>query len=137
MLAKTNSLTRDVLQSKLLGPPGNFGTGLIPHSRIVHWTRKSAPADAVDSVYVRHATGGVSVLGFKSYKEGRANFQGTSKHLIHFDEEPSEEVYVEGNIRTMIVPGCAAGGLMMVTFTPLNGHTEVVDSFLKADPLAA
>lgn len=126
---ETKALTRDVLQAKLMGPWGAFGTGLIPFDCIIDWTR-SGLADALDTVYVRYATGGTSVLGFKSYAEGRANFQGTAKHIIHFDEEPEESTYTEANLRTMIVPGTDQGGLMLVTFTPLSGFTKVVESFL-------
>jgi len=126
----TNLTCRDILQLTLLGKWDDFGTGLIPHDALLDWTRKAGIADAVDSVYVRHASGGISVLGFKSYREGRANFQGTSKHFVHFDEEPSVEVWREALMRTMIVPGDERGGLAYLTFTPLQGWSEVVDSFL-------
>jgi phage terminase large subunit-like protein len=72
-------------------------------------------------------------LGFKSYAEGRANFQGTAKHLIHFDEEPALDVYVEALLRTMVVPGASEGGIMHLTFTPIEGWTDVVEAFLGAD----
>jgi phage terminase large subunit-like protein len=130
---ETNLTVRDILQRKLLGPWGQFGTGLIPRESLVTWTTKRGVADSVDTVFVRSAAGGVSSLGFKSYAEGRQNFQGTAKHLIHFDEEPKSEVYVEALLRTMIVPGCAAGGLMIVTFTPVEGWTQVIEDFLGAD----
>jgi phage terminase large subunit-like protein len=128
----TQSLTRDILQEKLLGPWGHFGTGMIPRERILGWTKKSGTANAVDTVRIASAHGGESLLGFKSYAEGPGNFQGTSQHLIHFDEEPSMAVYTEANMRTMIVPGAAEGGLMMVTFTPLLGFTEVIQAFMDA-----
>jgi phage terminase large subunit-like protein len=130
---ETNLTVRDILQRKLLGPWGQFGTGLIPRESLVTWTTKRGVADSVDTVFVRSRAGGVSSLGFKSYAEGRANFQGTAKHFIHFDEEPKSEVYVEALLRTMIVPGCAAGGLMIVTFTPIEGWTQVIEDFLGAD----
>lgn len=133
LACETNALTRDVLQAKLMGPSGNYGIGFLPFDSIVHTTRKSGIADALDTVFIRHRSGGVSACGFKSYAEGRENFQGTAKHLVHFDEEPTQSVYVEANLRTMIVPGTPDGGLMIVTFTPLNGHTEVVDSFLNSE----
>lgn len=130
---ETTVTVRDILQAKLLGPWGDFGTGLIPRDAIVSWTSKRGSADCVDSVFVRSATGGVSTLSFKSYAEGRKNFQGTAKHVVHFDEEPSAEVYVEALMRTMIVPGCAAGGIMMVTFTPILGWSDVVQAYLGAE----
>jgi phage terminase large subunit-like protein len=127
---ETNATTRDILQLKLLGRWDEFGTGLIPGDRIVDYSSKRGLSEAVDSVYVKHAAGGVSMLGFKSYSEGRGNFQGTAKHFIHFDEEPPMDVYSEALMRTMIVPGTTLGGLMLVTFTPLSGWTEVVQAYL-------
>jgi phage terminase large subunit-like protein len=127
---ETNATTRDILQLKLLGRWGEFGTGLIPADAIVDHSSKRGLPDAVDSLYLKHASGGVSMLGFKAYSEGRGNFQGTAKHLIHFDEEPSMEVYAEALMRTMIVPGTDLGGLMLVTFTPLLGWTDVVTAYL-------
>ena len=124
--------TRDIVQLELLGKFGEFGTGMIPHAALLGWSLRGRPARAVDSVTVRHVSGGTSHLGFKSYAEGRANFQGTAKHLIWNDEEPDLETYVEQTIRTMIVPGCAEGGIVMVTFTPLNGWSGVVEAFLGA-----
>lgn len=128
----TNRTTRDILQLELLGRWGGFGSGLIPKECILGWTSKGASVPAaVDTVRIRHASGGVSHLGFKSYAEGRANFQGTAKHFIHFDEEPSLEVWTEALMRTMIVPGDAGGGLAYLTFTPLLGWSDVVTQFLE------
>ena len=36
----TGKTTRDILQMKLLGPPGEFGTGLIPKADLVRTTAK-------------------------------------------------------------------------------------------------
>jgi phage terminase large subunit-like protein len=80
---------------------------------------------------MRHVSGGVSVLGLKSYSEGRKNFQGTSKHVIWIDEEPDIALYTEALMRTMEVPVTDKGGLMLITFTPLQGYSEVVTSFLE------
>ncbi len=133
----TNLTTRDILQKELLGEWEDFGTGMIPGELIVDWTRKgSGVPNAVDTVFVRHVTGQVSKLGFKSYAEGRKNFQGTAKHFIHFDEEPEAAVYREALMRTMIVPGDARGGLITLTFTPLNGWNELIEEFLGTEAKA-
>jgi phage terminase large subunit-like protein len=123
----TAKTVRDILQLELLGPQHARGTGMIPGDAIIRMTTAHGVADAVDTVYVRHVTGGVSSLGFKSYSEGRECFQGTSRHVIWIDEEAPMPVYVEALMRTMTV-----NGIVMVTFTPLNGHTELVQSFLDA-----
>jgi phage terminase large subunit-like protein len=129
---ETARTVRDIVQHELLGPSDAWGTGMIPGDMIVRVTRSRGTADAADSVYVKHVRGGRSSLGFKSYKEGRKNFQGTSRHVIWFDEEPDIAVYTEALMRTMKVPGTEEGGLTLVTFTPLQGYTEVVESFLGA-----
>jgi phage terminase large subunit-like protein len=134
---QTAHTTRDIVQLALLGRWNEFGTGMIPGDALLGYTLKGRPAHAVDTVCVQHASGGVSLLGFKAYREGASAFQGTAKHLIWNDEEPDLETYVEQTIRTMIVPGSAEGGMVLVTFTPLEGWSDVVESFLGAPQAAA
>ena len=127
----TSLTTRDIIQTELLGRFGAFGTGMLPGECIQRWTRRAGNViGAVDSVFVTHVSGDTSVLGFKSYAEGRESFQGTSKHLAWIDEEPPLEVYTELLLRTMVVPNDPRGGICMLTFTPLQGWSEVVDTFL-------
>jgi phage terminase large subunit-like protein len=127
----TNITARDILQTKLLGPINNWGTGLIPRDSIVgNPTRRTGLADAVDTVRVRHASGGTSVLQFKSYESGVEAFQGTEKDGVWLDEEPPLAIYIEALMRTM-----TCNGLMLLTFTPLLGMSEVVLSFLPGGQL--
>ena len=72
-------------------------------------TRRRTTSDAADVVAVRHASGGTSLLGFKSYDQGRRKFQGTAKHVIWEDEEPPADVHSECLLRLMTV-----GGLLML-----------------------
>lgn len=138
---KTAETTRDIVQGKLLGSlertkdnfgqPVGLGTGLIPGDAIVNTTPKSGIPNAIDTVWVRHASGGLSTIGFKSYGKDRDSFEGTEKDLIWLDEEPPQEVYDECLMRTMsTVPG-EAGGIVLITFTPLEGDTQVVRTFLE------
>lgn len=123
----TGQTTRDILQDILLGfPSGVLGTGLIASDLITQVRRRSGIADAVDTVKVRHVSGGESIIGFKSYDQGRRSFQGTGKHYVWLDEECPQEVYGECLVRTM-----TTGGLVFVTFTPLNGMTKFIQEFLK------
>jgi phage terminase large subunit-like protein len=121
----THKTVRDILQEKLLGPSGAFGTGLIPGDAIERTTPKSGVPDAVDTVYVKHASGGVSVLALKSYQEGRESFQGTEQDIVWLDEEPPLSVYTECLTRTM-----TTRGVVLCTFTPLEGLSETVMHFL-------
>lgn len=125
----TGKTVRDILQAKLLGPVP-FGTGVLPGDDIVRVARGSGVADAVDTLYVRHQCGGDSVLSLKSYDQRREAFQGTEQDVILLDEEPPLDVYTECLLRTM-----TNDGMLMLTFTPLMGMSEVVLSFLPGGKL--
>lgn len=122
----TSQTTRDIVQRVLLGDIGQWGTGLIPEHTISKIRMRAGIPGGVDSVMIKHTSGGESYLGFKSYDQKRRAFQGTAKHAIWLDEEPPLEVYGECLIRTM-----TTGGVVFVTFTPLQGLTPFVTEFKK------
>jgi phage terminase large subunit-like protein len=122
----TSQTTRDIVQRTLLGEIGEWGTGMIPKERIEKVRMRAGIPGGVDSIMVRHTCGDLSYLGFKSYDQKRRAFQGTQKHAIWLDEEPPLEVYGECLIRTM-----TTGGVVFVTFTPLQGLTPFVTEFRK------
>ena len=138
---KTNETTRDIIQAKLLGRPTWLGkadrsgmrrktldgTGLLPGRALGEATWKQGVSDLVDTIKIRHSSGGWSTLGLKAYQQGRGSFEGTEQHIIWCDEEPPLDVYSEMLIRTM-----TTNGLVMVTFTPLEGWSEVVGAFLES-----
>lgn len=120
----TGKTVRDILQAKLLGPPGDIysqGTGLIPGDLILDTSPKAGVPDAIETIRIRHSSGGISVLQLKSFDQGRDSFQGTEQDVILLDEEPPLSVWTECLIRTM-----TTGGLMIATFTPLEGLSETV-----------
>lgn len=121
----TSKTVRDIIQRKLLGRPGEFGTGLIPGDTLARTTAKGGVPDAIDTVRVRHVTGMHSVLLFRSYDQGREAFQGDEQDVIWMDEEPPMAVYTECLVRTM-----TTNGLILCTFTPLKGLSEVVLSYV-------
>jgi phage terminase large subunit-like protein len=125
---KTSKTTQDIVQEKLLGRPGELGTGMIPADRIIRTTNKPGLAGAVDTITVRHVSGRYSVVGLKSYEQGRGAYEGTAKHFCWNDEEPPIDVYTEALYRT-----ATTGGLLYTTFTPLEGMSEVVMSFFEPD----
>ena len=135
--------TRDILQEKFCGKPGHeqaYGTGMIPGDLLVRRTVKHGLADSFESVFVRHVSGGISTLQFKSYDQGREAFQGTRQHRIHLDEEPKLEIYTECLLRLMsTVPG-ESNGTLVLTETPLLGVSDLMISFmpdLSPEPDAA
>ena len=126
----TGKTTRDILQKAYLGRPGEDGTGMIPAHLIEKQTSKAGLPDAIESIYVRHISGGLSHLQLKSYDQRRESFQGTEQDIIHLDEEPPEDIYTECLLRTMV-----GGGCILLTFTPLMGLTPLVLSFLPGGRL--
>lgn len=120
----SNKKTQEIIQQKLLGPIGQEGTGLIPGDLIVRTTPKQGTPDAVSMVFVKHISGGTSALTLKSYEMGREAFEGNEVDVIWLDEEPPMDVYFESFTRIMsTVPG-GESGILIATFTPLEGLTE-------------
>jgi phage terminase large subunit-like protein len=124
--SNTAESTRDILQKAYLGDVHKDKLGSIPYHLIEKITYKRGVSDGVDTVYVKHISGGLSTLGFKSYDQGREKFQGTSRHFIHLDEEPEMRLYEECLLRTLDV-----GGLIILTMTPLKGMTDICQHFLN------
>jgi len=130
----TSKTVRDIGQLELMGPMNKIGSGFIPRHLIEHFSRKPGVTDAIETVWVKHIEreGGAPVLselGFKSYDQRREAFQGTRKHGIWLDEEPPEDIYVECLLRTAQTSDFG-GGMLMLTFTPLQGLTPLVLEFL-------
>lgn len=126
---------RDIAQTLLCGEPGiteAFGTGLIPRHLFADkpTLARGSAGDAYDTIAVYHHTNGVrdgiSTGQFKSYDQGREKFQGRTLHGVWWDEEPKMDVYTEGNARWT-----ATGGMSYMTFTPLQGMSNVVLRFLR------
>src|SRR5215475_6534569 len=92
----TGETTRDTVQRILLGRPGQHGTGAIPKDAIAELVSARGTPDLLDSIKVRHVSGGVSVIGLKSYQRGRESFQGETLDYLWFDEEPPADIFTEG-----------------------------------------
>ena len=121
----TNSTTRDIIVRKLCGPAEDRGTGMIPRECLGTMTGQQGIPGSVDIARVRHVTGGWSSVQFRSYDQGRVAWQGTEREFVWMDEEPPEDIYTEAVMRTMTTQG-----LVLCTFTPLSGVSNVVLSFL-------
>lgn len=125
---KTAQAVKEVQQKILLGQIDDPGSGLIPRDKIISTTKKPGVADAIESVRVRHVSGGISELIFKAYDQKRDAFQGTKKQFIWLDEEPRDPgIYTECLTRTM---DAHEPGAIICTFTPLFGLSDVVLDFL-------
>ena len=118
---------RDISQRKLCGPPGDdefFGTGMLPKSLIVGKILGHGAGGAFDLIKVKHVSGGISEIAFKSYDQDRSKWQGATLDWVWCDEEPPLEHYLEALARLV-----ATNGLAYSTFTPLNGLAQVLPRF--------
>lgn len=128
-LGESMESTRDTMQRLLIGRPGEWGTGTIPAETIIGEPKRAQGiADSVDCVFVRHISGGVSRLYFKSYEKGRSKLQGETLDFAALDEEPPLDIYTEVLTRTN-----ATKGIVWITFTPLLGMSQVVMRFLQQE----
>ena len=121
---QSNKTVRGILQEELLGKPNARGTGMLPGDLIVHQTAKAGIAEAVDTIYVRHESGGTSSVTLKSYEEGPASYYGQAIEVVWADEEPPMSIWSEMLVRTLTTEG-----IVYLTTTPLLGLTEVILSF--------
>lgn len=127
--------TRDISQAKLCGPANvadSLGTGLIPKSAFAAPpTLGRGITGAYDMVQVKHKSGGISTIGFKSYEQGWQKFQGESLDFVWLDEEPEDyKIYTECLTRLL-----DRNGRLIITYTPLLGETELYSSFTsRKDP---
>lgn len=63
-----------------------------------------------------------TTIEFMSYEQDLEKFAGTSRHFIHFDEEPPKSIYTENQARLI-----DTGGSAWLTMTPVEGMTWVYD----------
>jgi phage terminase large subunit-like protein len=125
--SESAELTRKGVQRLLLGPPeneGQWGTGTIPKSHLMDWSRRPGVPDAVASIIVRHVSGEISSIQLSTYDQGRTKWQADTVDGVWFDEEPPEDIYFEGLTRTNAVVGP-----VYTTLTPLLGISNVVKRF--------
>jgi phage terminase large subunit-like protein len=125
-VGKDARAVRDTAQKELLGAIGEWGTGMLPAHTLGKFCALQGTPQAIDLIQVRHKSGGWSRLGFKNYQQDIGSFMGTSRHCVWMDEECPLDIYNECNIRTATVDG-----IIMVTFTPLEGLTSMVVNFCK------
>ena len=131
--SNTNETARDICQQELFGDPTDedaLGTGTVPKDCIGPRSRKPGVPDAFDSVLVKHYTNGVydgwSRVRFRAYEQGKKKFMGHKYHGAWPDEEPQQEIQSQ-ILRSML----ATNGIELITFTPEEGVTEVVNGFVN------
>lgn len=138
----TNLFCRDIAQRLILGGTESSngsrepdGTGWVPKELIGDFGyRQCGVPNVIDSVRVRHATGGWSSIQFKSYEQGPMMFEGaTLNGGVWMDEEPEgqDAISIFGSCRTRIV---VEDGMLLFTRTPLFGFSEIIQHFSQSKP---
>lgn len=132
ILGYSGEKIRDLLQAPIFGTYSNgiLEGGIISANEIVDCIPMMGTARAVREVKVRHSSGGVSRVQFWSYTQGQHALMGDSVDWYHIDEEPQDaQIYPQVLTRTA-TGDRGAGGRGILTFTPENGRTELVVSFM-------
>ena len=97
----SNETTRDICQKELVGQPDDpsaKGTGSIPLECIGETTRKPGVPNAMNSLVVRHVSGGWSRLAFKAYEMGKEKWMGEAVDVVWLDEEPPQPIYSQAPV---------------------------------------
>lgn len=129
VVGKTNRAVRDVMQKNLLGPLYDLGTGMVPKDYFARPpSRQQGIPDLIDTAFVKHASGGVSTVKFFSCQMDVGVIMGQDWDMVAFDEEPSPEWYRQARMRIV-----SRSGLMLLTFTPEDGWTEIVTELYELD----
>lgn len=130
---------RDGIQKKLFGgdlkDPGTQPLGappLIPAELIIDWGMAPNGDGALGWVKIRHSSGGVSTITFKTYKQGIEGLASATIDLVHIDEECDFDVLAELVVRVMVNQG-----QIICTLTPLKGRSRYYKFLSQMDPSIA
>lgn len=140
---KTAKDCRDINEAELLGPPGSEaerGTGMIPSHLIQKCTPKPGTPNAYEFISVEHVSGATSYIVTKSYDQGRTAFQGRKIDYGWGDEEIDrecyDEMYMRSSVRGDITTGVQPPGVLILTYTPIQGLTEMTTWFMESAGLS-
>lgn len=126
---KTNETVRDICQKELFGDitdPAKLGTGTVPLIDIGKRTSKPGVPNALDTCLIKHVSGRWSKVMFRAYEQGPQKHMGIRINGGWLDEEPPQDIWSQ-YLRATI----STNGILYMTFTPEEGFTAVVNSFLN------
>jgi phage terminase large subunit-like protein len=119
----TNTETHETLKRYYLGDQSTLG--FIHPSLIVDRDLQK------HIYYIRHISGGVSKLRFKSYEQREGAWQAETLDLIHLDEEPPPKIYSEAVTRTASTSP-DHHGMILLSMTPLKGVTSLMLKYMQS-----
>lgn len=131
-LGYSGEKTRDLLQAPIVGRKNGdeFEGGLIPPDRILGYESMTGTPNALRTLLVRHASGGVARIQFWSYSQGQHALMGDDVDWYHIDEEPRDTAIFPQVLTRTASGDKGRGGRGILTFTPENGRTEMVIQFM-------
>ncbi|MCX8965130.1 DNA packaging protein [Erwinia psidii] len=132
ILGYSGEKCRDLLQTPLIGREidGRWTGGLIPGDLIVDTESMTGVPNALRSVFIKHKSGGISKIQFWSYSQGQHALMGDDIDWFHIDEEPKDPTIFPQVLTRTATGDRGRGGRGILTFTPENGRTELVISFM-------
>ena len=125
---------KNVIQEKLFGSNNwrlkkERGSGMIPKDFIIEDSAVTIRGDDLGSIKIKHISGGMSEILFRSYSQGREAAQGFQADFIVIDEQPKDDFWSEALLRTAATDGC-----VVCSFTPLKGMTGLVAELMQLTP---
>jgi phage terminase large subunit-like protein len=128
VVGENSNLIRQSIITTLLGPVGEYGTGLIRHKDLdfASLTDTTKVTTTVTAFRVKHSSGKYCQIDFKTYEMGRTAFQAAEVNVL-FDEEPPPDIFSECLTRTASLGDEA---MTLMNFTPLKGAGPLIEQFL-------
>ena len=119
-----SSHNANTLQEKLMGTnawkiKSERGSGMIPKEYLMEETAISPRGKDLETIKIKHISGGMSEILFRAYSQGREAAQGFPADFIIIDEQPPDDFWTEALTRTVATNGC-----VICSFTPLKGMPE-------------
>lgn len=142
VIGKDATSVRDTLQKTLIGSEAlNWNDGIIDKSLIDldnMIKKRSISGGAIEQITIKRIDGGITILKFRSYDQGRERLQGFPLDFAHMDEEPTEKgkdssgTGIYGEISARLLDRKQYGnGIKYMSFTPLSGLTPLVQQIWK------
>ncbi len=142
VIGKDATSVRDTLQKTLIGSEAlNWEDGIVDKSltdmdSIIK--KRSVSGGAIEQITIKRVDGGITILKFRAYEQGRERLQGFPLDFAHMDEEPVEKGSkdggsgIYGEITARLQDRKIHGnGIKYMSFTPLSGMTPLVQQIWK------
>ena len=130
-----NYHNKHVIQDKLLGSSNwrlkeERGTGMIHKDHVIEESAVTFRGDDLSTIKIKHVSGGMSEIVFRSYSQGREAAQGLQADVVIIDEQPQDDFLYEALVST-----AATKGHVICSFTPVLDMTDLLEKLMTLKPL--